>query len=117
MFIRHPLDKALKDTQHTVFLIQVLFPEPLPHARSMLLATVRGAAERSLVPRGFHVHVGRRAAPGPEPGLFYFHIISQEASVGSRMRGELTKLAKPARLSHERVDSVLTYEALYLGTL
>lgn len=33
------------------------------------------------------------------------------------MRGELTKLAKLAKLSHERVDSVLTYEALYLDTL
>lgn len=116
-FIRHPLDKALKDTQHTVFLIQVLFPEPLPHAGSMLLATVGGAAERSLVPRGFHVRAGRRAAPRPEPGLFYFHIISQEASAGSRMRGERTKQAKLAKLSHECVDSFLTYEALYLDTL
>lgn len=62
--IRHPLEKAFKDAQHTVFFI---FPQPLPHARSML-ATVGGAAERSLVPRGFHVHAGRCASPRLEPG-------------------------------------------------
>lgn len=80
MLICHPLDKALKDTQHTVFLIQVLFPEPepLPHARSMLLATVGGAAERFLVPGGFHVRSGRRAAPRPEPPSVDFHIISPD---------------------------------------
>lgn len=44
MLIRHLLDKSLKDTQHTVFLIQALLPEPLPHAGSMLLATLGGAA-------------------------------------------------------------------------
>lgn len=44
MLIRHLLDKSLKDTQHTVFLIQALLPEALPHAWSMLLATLGGAA-------------------------------------------------------------------------
>lgn len=65
MLIRHPLDKSLKDTQHTVFLIQALLPEPLPHAWSMLLATLGGAAAEG----------GRGLAP-----------------VGSRMRGQLAKL-------------------------
>lgn len=67
MLIRHPLDKSLKDTPHTVFLIQALLPEPLPHAGSMLLATLGGAAAG-----------GGRLAPAC-----------------SRMRGQLAKLGKP----------------------
>lgn len=59
MLVRHRLDKALKDTQHTVFLIQAsfffFFPPASPHATSMLLATVVGAVERSFVFGGFHV--------------------------------------------------------------
>lgn len=73
----------------------VFFPPASPHARSMLLATVVGAVERSFVFRGFHVcvHMASRYTKH-EPELFYFQVISQEASVGFWIRGELMKLAK-----------------------